>query len=134
MENQEQEQHFLVVDTPRPEFEEKIALFSQQEANWNTTPLDISLVHGFFVLVYESQDTLIATGTASFLSTIWIGNVVVAKNHRRKGLASKVVRALEKEANARKYVILFPRLLYDCIQFIIANIFDPRVGRTWASP
>lgn len=81
----------------------QIAKFAMENADWNTTRFDVSVYSGFAV-IFKSPEQLIATAGIIYLSSTWLGTVLVAKSHRRQGYASKIVKGFVSYVRSRRFV------------------------------
>lgn len=82
----------------------RIAAFHSEEAGWYSTVFELSVCSSRFVIIVMPGDVLagVASIHGEFTNNYWVGNVVVARKFRRKGLASVLVSALLRKVEQEK--------------------------------
>lgn len=88
--------NITIHEFPSRELLDEIQDFQGAEADWNTTVFELSFPKNVFAVVRSINNKIIGISSIHELSphSYWLGNVCVAKNERRKGLASVLVAAI----------------------------------------
>lgn len=77
-----------------------------KDEGWQSTASSLALTHPHFIALKADDDSIVATSSVSYINdrNTWVGNVYVKNNHRRKGLASRLMNQLHKYVVDKGYV------------------------------
>lgn len=73
---------------------------------WQSTASSLAINHPHFIALKTDDDSIVATSSVSYINdrNTWVGNVYVKENHRRKGLASRLMKQLRNYIVDKGYV------------------------------